>query len=86
MKIVMRLAHHYPESLRPGVEVLDRVKEETSTKMAHSEEEGVTRMSNPFKILARPGRLERPTCGFVGKTPELPNLLKVKEVFEVLGF
>ena len=32
--------------------------------------------------LARPARLERATCGFVVNTSELPNLLKVKEVFE----
>jgi integrase len=33
--MVMRYAHHYPESLRPGVEALARVH--TSTKIAHGE-------------------------------------------------
>ena len=37
-------------------------------------------------LLARPARLERATCGFVGKTSELPNLLKFKEVFEMTEF
>jgi integrase len=36
VSMVMRYAHHYPESLRPGVEALARVH--TSTKKAHSGE------------------------------------------------
>jgi hypothetical protein len=36
--------------------------------------------------MARPARLERATCGFVGKTSELLNLLKVKEVFDSIEF
>jgi len=38
------------------------------------------------KRLARPARLERATCGFVDRTSELPNLLKLKEVSEITKF
>jgi integrase len=41
-QMVMRYAHHYPESLRPGVEVLDRVREKFSTNLAQSNEKGVS--------------------------------------------
>jgi integrase len=40
--MVMRYAHHYPESLRPGVEVLDRIGQKISTNLAQSKEKGVT--------------------------------------------
>lgn len=33
-----RYAHHYPESLRAGAEVLDRLRKESSTKIAQSVE------------------------------------------------
>jgi hypothetical protein len=42
--------------------------------------------TNPTWFVARPARLERATCGFVVKTFEFPNLLKVKEVFGIMGF
>lgn len=45
-RLLMRYAHHYPESLRGGVEVLDRMKEKFSTIsdpiLAQSKEEGIT--------------------------------------------
>ena len=34
--MVMRYAHHHPESLRAGVEILDRVPTEVSTNLAQS--------------------------------------------------
>ena len=40
----------------------------------------------PLILLARPARLERATCGFVDRDSELPNLLKVKKVFETTPF
>ena len=40
--MVMRYAHHYPESLRSGVAVLDKVNGKISTNLAHLEEKGVT--------------------------------------------
>jgi integrase len=39
-QMVMRYAHHYPESLRGGVETLDKVRKEFSTKLAQSNEKG----------------------------------------------
>lgn len=36
LSMVNRYAHHYPESLRAGVEVLDRVAEKISTNLAQS--------------------------------------------------
>jgi integrase len=40
-QMVMRYAHHYPESLRRGVEILDKVRKEFSTNLAQSNEKGV---------------------------------------------
>jgi len=40
ISMVMRYAHHHPESLRPGIEILDRVRREFSTKLAHGKDEG----------------------------------------------
>jgi integrase len=34
ISMVMRYAHHHPESLRAGVEVLDRVRQDSSTNLA----------------------------------------------------
>ncbi len=42
ISMVMRYAHHYPESLRSGVEVLDRIKESPVTKKSQYKEKGVT--------------------------------------------
>jgi integrase len=41
ISMVLRYAHHQPESLRGGVEVLDRLRAEASTTLAQSE--GVVR-------------------------------------------
>jgi integrase len=42
ISMVMRYAHHYPESLRSGVEVLDRIEKKVSTNLAQHKEKGVT--------------------------------------------
>jgi len=42
ISMIMRYAHHYPESLRSGVEVLDKVNGKVSTNLAHFKEKGVT--------------------------------------------
>jgi len=42
ISMVMRYAHHYPESLRSGVEVLDKIGKKVSTNLAHFKEKGVT--------------------------------------------
>jgi len=42
ISMIMRYAHHCPESLRAGVGVLDRVSGKISTNLAQSEEKGVT--------------------------------------------
>lgn len=36
IQMVMRYAHHYPESLRVGIETLDRVRKQFSTNLAQS--------------------------------------------------
>ena len=38
ISMVMRYAHHYPESLRPGILALDKVPEKFSTILAQSRE------------------------------------------------
>jgi integrase len=40
--MVTRYAHHHPESLRAGVEVLDRVGKKISTNLEQSKEKGAT--------------------------------------------
>lgn len=42
ISMIMRYAHHYPESLRSGVAVLDRVNEKFSTNLAQHDEKGGT--------------------------------------------
>jgi integrase len=42
ISMVMRYAHHYPESLRSGIEVLDRISKKVSTNLAQHEEKGAT--------------------------------------------
>jgi integrase len=41
IKMTQRYAHHYPESLRDGVEVLDGLELESSTNIAQSKEKGL---------------------------------------------
>ena len=41
ISMVMRYAHHHSESLRSGVEVLDRQRHDRDTKMSQSEEKGL---------------------------------------------
>ena len=42
ISMVTRYAHHYPESLRAGVEVLDKISKKVSTNLAQFKEKGVT--------------------------------------------
>ena len=42
ISMVTRYAHHYPESLRAGVEVLDRIGKKISTNLEQSKEKGAT--------------------------------------------
>ncbi len=49
ISMVMRYAHHYPESLRSGVEVLDKVGQKVITNLAQSNKKGVTNNSHPLK-------------------------------------
>ena len=51
ISMVTRYAHHYPESLRAGVEVLDRVGKKISTNLEQSKEKGAT---GRFKISVTP--------------------------------
>jgi integrase len=40
-KMVQRYAHHYPESLRRGIEVLDNVRKKISTNLAQLSDDGI---------------------------------------------
>jgi len=54
--MVMGYAHHYPESLQAGAEVLNRLRKESSTKLAQSAKNPrVVPMQVPESIGA-PGR------------------------------
>jgi hypothetical protein len=54
--MVMRYAHHYPESLRGGVEILDRLRADGSTNLAQSMNKGLAQVSQPLEIIGAPGR------------------------------
>ena len=41
ISMIMRYAHHYPESLRSSVEVLDKIGRKISTNLAQPSEKGV---------------------------------------------
>lgn len=49
--MTQRYAHHYPESLRDGVETLDRI----STKLAQSDKRGLQVTSQVFDSIGAPG-------------------------------
>jgi len=51
ISMVMRYAHHYPESLRSGVEVLDRVDGKVAQKVTQPKEKGVTNISQPLEMI-----------------------------------
>jgi len=74
----MRYTHHYPESLRSGIEAMDRVENQVITNSAQLQKKGVTdnvRICNPSIFMVGQGRIELPTLGFSGKTLEFQNLL-----------
>lgn len=56
VSMVMRYAHHYPESLRSGVQTLDRLRDEESTKIAQSAGYTGSGMRQPIEIFGAPGR------------------------------
>jgi hypothetical protein len=51
ISMVMRYAHHYPESLRSGVEALDKIRKKVSTNLTQFNKKGIT---GPFKISVTP--------------------------------
>ena len=55
ISMVTRYAHHYPESLRSGIEALDLVREEISTNLAQSKEKEVTSNSQPLDSIGSGG-------------------------------
>jgi integrase len=42
IRMTQRYSHHYPESLRDGVEVLDRLQQQSSTILEHSGDESMS--------------------------------------------
>ena len=58
IQMVMRYAHHYPESLRPGIEALDRVGTlSVSTLSAQRNKKGLTPKSQPVDFQSCGGRI-----------------------------
>jgi len=55
ISMVMRYAHHYPESLRSAVEVLDRQRSDYVTNLSQSKEKGVTTISQPLDLIGSGG-------------------------------
>ena len=55
MAMVMRYAHHHPESLWAGAEVLDRLTESTSTKRAQPIEKATSVPSQVVERFGAPG-------------------------------
>jgi len=55
ISMVMRYAHHYPESLRIGPQVLDRQRNEYFTNLSQSKEKGVTTESQPLDMFGSGG-------------------------------
>ena len=51
ISMVLRYAHHYPESLRSGIEVLDKLRESHLTILSQSKEKGVTTESQPLDLI-----------------------------------
>ena len=47
ISMVTRYAHHYPESLRPGIEILDRMKEKSTKIAPYQEKRGYDRIATP---------------------------------------
>ena len=45
VSMIMRYAHHYPESLRSGVEVLDQFSKKVITNLSQSNKKGVSKIS-----------------------------------------
>lgn len=58
IQMVMRYAHHHPESLRPGIEALDRVGSTTiSTKLAQRHKKRLAPKSQPVDFQSCGGRI-----------------------------
>jgi len=55
VQMIMRYAHHYPESLRPGVETLDRIRKNFITILSQSNEKGVTPDAQPLDLIGSGG-------------------------------
>jgi len=53
--MVTRYAHHYPESLRSGIEALVSFRENHLTILSQSKEKGVTTESEPLDLIGSGG-------------------------------
>ena len=66
ISMVLRYAHHQPESLRGGAEVLDRLRRESSTKLAQQLGPPSGVMVEPIEKLVRPAGIEPATLSLEG--------------------
>ena len=55
--MTQRYAHHYPESLRDGVEGLDRLKKEHVTNLSQSNEKGGNLNGYPLDLFGGADRI-----------------------------
>jgi len=51
ISMVTRYAHHYPESLRSGIEALDKLRENHITILSQSKEKGATPDAQPLDLI-----------------------------------
>jgi hypothetical protein len=49
--MVTGFAHHFPESLRPEIEVLDKVGQKVITNLSQSDKKGVAINSQPLDFI-----------------------------------
>jgi hypothetical protein len=76
IKMVERYGHHNVESLRSGINVMDRVnKSEFITITKSKGSQTVITTCNPLYLMVGQGRIELPTLGFSVRISELSNLL-----------
>ena len=55
ISMITRYAHHYPESLMSGIEILDNFKENDIAILSQSNEKGVTTESQPLDLIGSGG-------------------------------
>jgi len=72
---------------RPGHFIFDGVKSKKRDKIGFKKNQGLTGLNHkPLVLLARPAGFEPAAYGFVDRTTELPNLLKIRYQIDIIRF